>query len=547
MSHAQHAHSGQHKAKSGHPRKQQKQHQPPTPGERIADDAVGWIGAGMLGLLVGVILVAVLSRMGWRWSWLLLLAPIAVPIWEVDPQVAVAVAALAVGGAAIGARWDHDARQAGGDLAARARQRRGPVWGIRLAIARGVRRRPVTDGGILIGRDERHRPVRVQTGVRAAHTLVVGTTNAGKTVTQATILRRAIEAGCGAICIDPKGDRLLAEQLAQAAARDGRPFVQWTPDGRRSYNPFAHGSASEIADKALAGETWTEPHYQRQAQRYVAHAVRAQRLAGEPVSLGRLVQLMRPAQLEAVARRLDREPAQQLHTYLDSLTAEQHRGLAGARDRLAILAESDVGPRLADGPGTIRLDDELRRAGVVLFSLEADRWPMLAGMLAAAIVSDLITLTAGRQSEPDQTPAVIAIDEFSAVSPQGIVRLFGRARSARLSLLLGTQELADLDVPEHPNLLAQVLGNTATLIAHRQRVPASAELIAEVAGTRGTWTQTRRTDGMSLPTDSGTRTRTREFHIHPDDLKRLPQGVAVVIADTQPPKRTRIDHPDGGR
>jgi len=34
------------------------------------------------------------------------------------------------------------------------------------------------------------------------------------------------------------------------------------------------GSETEIADKALSGETFTEPHYLRQAQRYLGHAVR---------------------------------------------------------------------------------------------------------------------------------------------------------------------------------------------------------------------------------------------------------------------------------
>jgi hypothetical protein len=56
----------------------------------------------------------------------------------------------------------------------------------------------------------------------------------------------------------------------------------WTPDGPAVYNPFAIGTDTELADKVLAGETYTEPHYLRQAQRYVAHAVRALRGAGDP-------------------------------------------------------------------------------------------------------------------------------------------------------------------------------------------------------------------------------------------------------------------------
>ncbi len=80
--------------------------------------------------------------------------------------------------------------------------------------------------------------------------------------------------------IDPKGDARMREQLAEAAHFAERAFVEWTPAGPSVYNPFGHGTASEIADKALAGERFTEPHYQRQAQRYLGYAVRALRNCG---------------------------------------------------------------------------------------------------------------------------------------------------------------------------------------------------------------------------------------------------------------------------
>jgi hypothetical protein len=109
---------------------------------------------------------------------------------------------------------------------------------------------------------------------------------------------------------------------------------------------------------------------------------------------------------------------------------------------------------------------------VVVFRLVADRRPLLGGMLAVAIVEDLLTIVVELQAQP--IPTLVLVDEFSAVAPQGVVRLFGRGRSAGLSLLLGTQELADLRPPDNPSLADQVLDNVTTLIAHRQVVPASA-------------------------------------------------------------------------
>jgi len=73
-----------------------------------------------------------------------------------------------------------------------------------------------------------------------------------------------------------------------------------------------------------------------------------------------------------------------------------------------------------------------------------------------------------------------------------------------------------------------VMGNLTSLIAHRQVVPDSATLIADVAGTRGAWSTTVHTDGRAM------RTRGREYTVHPDEIKSLPLGHALVIVPTAP-------------
>ncbi len=158
------------------------------------------------------------------------------------------------------------------------------------------------------------------------------------------------------------------------------------------------------------------------------------------------------------------------------------------------------------------------------FSLRADSRPLLSQMLGTAIVLDLQSTVAALQGRPE--PCVAVIDEFSAVAAEQVVRLFARARSAGLSLILGTQELSDLRLPGRELLLEQVLGNLTGVIAHRQTVPDSAELIARLAGSRGAWSGSLGSDGRS------TRSRVREHLIDPDEIKRLAVGQAAVIALT---------------
>jgi hypothetical protein len=516
--------------------------------EHLLHWIAGAASACIIGVLVGSLAARMMRRQGLHWSWAAGCFALLVVLGRgvVSPIVTSSVAIATLFAARRCRRWHREDLDSGSDLAALARARRGPLaislQLLRTAALRIRRRRraqPWLRGGELtLGLDDSRREVRIPFGgsTGGRHTLVVGATGSGKTVTQTWITARAIERGMGAIVIDPKGDADMREELQRAALAAGRPYLEWTPYGECVYNPFAEGGASEIADKALAGERFTEPHYLRQAQRYLGFAVRALREDGREMSLRRIVEHMDPARLEVLARRLPDEQARSTFSYLDALSARQRGDLSGVRDRLAILAESDVGRWL--DPDTACLErlellDAVRTRAVVYVSLESDRHPLLAQMLGAAIVQDLQTAVASLQRRP--VPTLVVIDEFSAVAAEQVVRLFGRARSAGFSLLLGTQELSDLRPPGRERMLDQVLGNLSVLIAHRQVVPASAELLASVSGTSGAWRVSRRSDG------STTRVRTREQVLEASDVMGLGPGCGAVLV-LGPARSTRIAH-----
>jgi type IV secretory pathway TraG/TraD family ATPase VirD4 len=505
-------------------------------------------------LLLGLVLAALLARLmrakDLHWSWAALIAGSFV-VLRIPLHGGSAVLFVAVLGATLkGRRWHREDLDAGADLARVAARRRSPVAALGTAWhALALRRRQSSQASwmrgeeIVLGLDERGRVVSIPLGGThgGTHTLLVGATGSGKTVTQTWLTIRAIEAGMGSIVLDPKGDEAMRVALEAAAHRAGRRFVEWTPEGPSTYNPFASGSASEIADKALAGERFTEPHYLRQAQRFLGHVVRALRSASVEIGLPQIVQHLDPAELELLARKLPPEAADAAHSYLDSLTTRQLADLAGVRDRLSILTESDVGQWLDPAGGAARRFDLLGAAktrAVVYFRLDADRRPLLAQMLGAAIVQDLQTVVSSLQVSP--VPTAIVIDEFSALAAEHVVRLFGRARSAGFSLILSTQELSDLRLTGRESLLEQVLGNLTVLLAHRQVVASSAELIAGLAGRRGVWRTSHSSDGRM------TRTRTQEGVLQPADVTGLGAGLAaaIVLSDGGSARITRVFSPD---
>jgi conjugal transfer pilus assembly protein TraD len=500
----------------------------------------------------GYLLAWLLRRYRLRWSWAALSLPVGYLVLG-SRQFALPLYGACLLGCALGASWHHQDLDRGADYAefARARLRIRDVF-VRALRKRQVRREGwINEGRLVLGEDERGMPVSIPVGYDSgSHTLLLGATGSGKTVTQAWIACRLIEAGHGAVVIDPKGDRMLREELHDAAARRGAAFMESTPEGPLAYNPYASGSETEIADKALSGETFTEPHYLRQAQRYLGHAVRAMQAAGSEVTPISLMAALEPAQLEVLTRRLPEEEAERVQRYLDSLTERQRRDLAGVRDRLSILAESDARAWLDPGDGRELLDIEraVRDRAAVYFRLDADRRPLLTAMLAASIVSDLVGLVARLQGVA--IPTVVMIDEFSAVAAEHVARLFGRARSAGISLILGTQELADLAVGEG-KLKEQTLGNVAAVIAHRQNVPESAELIAQMAGTTPRWITTQQTERLlfgSGQSGRGSRRRGYEFEIHPSRIKQLHTGQAVVVTPgAGQPVIAHVHHPSQAR
>jgi hypothetical protein len=210
----------------------------------------GWFV--VVGAVVGALVMLVIRRRGWSWTCGLPLVVAAPFAWLFDWRAGVGYhmcAFAAVGGGA----WRHlvDLR-AGGDLAQRARDRVGPMVPIRRWWSwRKLRTGQwVTSQGVAIGFSRQGELVRVPiAGSRTVMSLLLGATGSGKTVVQVLLALAALERGLGVIYIDPKGDDFVLEELRAAAARAGRPFRPWDPQGKTIYNPYERGTNTEIADK----------------------------------------------------------------------------------------------------------------------------------------------------------------------------------------------------------------------------------------------------------------------------------------------------------
>jgi hypothetical protein len=194
------------------------------------------------------------------------------------------------------------------------------------------------------------------------------------------------------------------------------PFWVWSLEGGATWNPLAHGDPSLLKDKLVGLEVFSEPHYQRAAERFLQLVFTA--LAARPdapaPTLAEVVALLDPKKLAVFARGLPAETGDALYAYVDSLTRDQASGVAGLATRLALLTESTAGPYLERGPDPVDLAEVARTGGVVVFSLDSGRWPGLSAQVGAMVVQDLKAVC-GEALHGPRSRWYVVIDEFSAL------------------------------------------------------------------------------------------------------------------------------------
>jgi hypothetical protein len=108
---------------------------------------------------------------------------------------------------------------------------------------------------------------------------------------------RHMEAGFGVVVVDMKADRALALRLRAEAERRRQPFHFWSPDGGDRWNPLQRGNRSELKDKLIATEEFSERHYQAMYERYLINLFRTLEDKPQERHLRNVVRLLDPAAL----------------------------------------------------------------------------------------------------------------------------------------------------------------------------------------------------------------------------------------------------------
>lgn len=406
------------------------------------------------------------------------------------------------------------------------------------------------------------KPVTIAATSLRTHAVVVGPTGLGKT----EALKRLIWAMCAqpaaralkipAIVVDMKADNALADWMEATARSIGRPFHKITLNAATSttgYVALEGRSPDEIADMVyemtFAGDPTVNQHYATLSRRLLqtsAHAlvdladagILARGCRRWQVTLPDLARMCSLDELNLAFADASAEVAARISRYLtDVAAADNEKDVGDIRDRLAIITDTAMGQILAQ-PG-LNLREAIHDGAFVCFSLDAAGSPESARVMGRLAIQD-ISATCGALTGSPWAQAgglcPIILDEFSALATPKVADLFARVRAAGGAVILSTQDLDGDLTAVSPQFAATVRTNANVWIVTRQTRGELAESIAFDIGTATSWKETVQIEddwdplgGLHSASGVGSLREAEEFIIHPNEIRTLPKGAAIVI------------------
>lgn len=383
-------------------------------------------------------------------------------------------------------------------------------------------------------------PVYVTDQARLLHSQISGMTGSAKTEGSIVpALTHDIVWGCGTIIIDMKGDKSLLDRVAGIVTAAGREkdflFLSLSlPELSNSYNPLIRGNASEIKDKIISANVWSEEYYKKVSERTTLVICKAFLALGRPITFKSLHETMSSIQaLKALANDLKQAGIDDCITpVIDSLGRDKVKPLAGLLSDFANIIESDFAHLLSPDISEIDLLDCILNNKIVFIQLPTGRYSETAIRLARILIQDIKTVSNYIQAhipESERHFFPIFIDESAALIFSGFIDLISKARSAKIAITFAHQSLGDL-TQNGDFLSKQLFDNTNNRFVFRQSDPESVNTHSQMGGTVETEKMTHQIfdqAGTELNTGLGSSRVVETFRIDPNMLKDLPLGYCV--------------------
>ena len=332
--------------------------------------------------------------------------------------------------------------------------------------------------------------------------------------------------------IDCKGGS-LGKDARRLAEQHGLPYSLVDPiePNTLGYDPCT-GDPSHIANKLIGAFSFGPEAeiYKNVAMEVVPVIARAIQARGDKVTISAIYSALGKSGLVQLARTQQGALRERL-LELDDGAGVGKAGYSGLQRRLGALMEGRFGPLFEKQPA-LDWKRVSQAPSVTYVALSATAAGEDVELFGRVIAQDLKQLCDDRLRTPPAIPLLVIFDEFAALrEAEQIVDLLLQARQARMPVVIATQYL-----PQEPAIRLPAL-QSGVVIAHRLN-HADAEQIANELGTQSRPFTTAQVDFETGLSEKGTVRPVEEYQIHPNVLRTLPIGTAVVYS--RPTERRNI-------
>ncbi len=389
-------------------------------------------------------------------------------------------------------------------------------------------------GKIRLGVDEASRYFDLSANELAQHVFIPGASGYGKTTTLIRLANGALRNGYAVAIIDCKGSS-LGEAARRLAASNGLPFSVVDPVDANTlgYDPCT-GDPSHIANKLIGAFSFGPEAeiYKNVAMEVVPVIARAIQAQGDKVTISAIYHALGKSGLVQLARTQQGDLKERLLELGDAGGVGKD-GYSGLQSRLGALMEGRFGPLFEKKPA-LDWRQVSQAPSVTYIALSATAAGEDVELFGRVIAQDLKQLCDDRLRNPPDVPLMVIFDEFAALrEAEQIVDLLLQARQALMPVVITTQYL-----PQEPTIRLPAL-QSGVLITHRLGHD-DAEQIANELGTHTTPFVTQQIDFETGTMEKGTNRNIDEYNIHPNVIRTLPIGLAVVYS--RPTERRNIVH-----
>lgn len=406
------------------------------------------------------------------------------------------------------------------------------------------------NAGFILGEDSSGTKVLLSEKAANTHTLVVGTTGAGKTNTLSLLVEGALEKKWPIIFVDGKGDESLGKKMNEFSTAKGRSFSYFSmnKDSNVYYNPLVAGDYTSKKDRIITLFDEQNEYYKSIAEGYIQYVFEILEKCSVEIDMYQASQYMQKEKLLKLLRQsvtneiITKEDAQLLIDKMKQHEAAQ-KDIASIATHINNICGSSSGAFFntnGANKNIIKLPEALASNEFVYFKLPKMKSDSFVSILGKLIINDIKATLHDRLENGNKSPVLIIFDEFSAFAGEQIASLLSQGRSTGAHCVIGTQGFSDFQVGQDgETVLKRLIQNINNYVIQQLGGYEDREIAAKLSGSKNTRKLTTQIGGDSNNL-LGSLREGYEWNINPSEFDKLkPNGDAFFLSIDDNGKKTR--------